>query len=301
VKVFVTGATGVLGRASVAALIDKGHEVWGIARGHDKAAELDAMGATPVVTVPFFDLDAMTDAMTGFDAVCNLVTKVPVGAAGMLPRAWKANDRLRTEGSKVVAQAAREAGVRRLVQESVSFMYADGGDEWITEDSELSVTRTVEPSAVAEANAAEFDCKSRRPIILRFGNLLGDDPRTRWWLAQARAGRPIGIGDPQGWAHVIHPEDAGTAVVAALDAPGGVFNVGADPVRRDEMNQVFAEAVGRSELGFMPKLVVKVGGERLAPWTRSHRISSAKLHEATGWKPVHDVFDTSWLSVAEMT
>ena len=298
-KVFVTGATGVLGRAAVAALIDHGHEVWGLARDHDKAAELETLGAIPVVAVPLFDLDAMTEALTGFDAVCNLVTHIPVGIAGLRPRAWKTNDRLRTEGSKIVAQAARAAGIRRLVQESVSFLYADGGDEWITEESELSVTRAVEPAAVAEANATDFDCKSRRPVILRFGNLVGDDPMTRWRLAQARAGRPIGIGDPQGWAHLVHPDDAGTAVVAALDAPGGVFNVGAEPVRRDEMNHVFARAVGRSKLGFMPRLLVKVGGERLAPLARSHRISSAKLHEATGWKPVHDVFDTSWLAHPE--
>ncbi len=289
----------MLGRSSVVALVEKGHEVWGLLRDESKAAELESLGATPVVAVPLFDVDAMTDALSGFDAVCNLATRMPVGVATIRPGAWKPNDKLRTEGSKVVAQAARAAGVRRLVQESVSFLYADGGDEWINEDSELSVTRAVEPAAVAEANAAGFDCKSRRPVILRFGHFVGDDPMTHWRIAQAKAGRPIGIGDPQGWAHVVHPDDAGTAVVAALDAPGGVFNVGAEPVRRDEMNDVFARAVGRSSLGFMPKVLVKVGGDRLAPLARSHRISSAKLHEATGWKPVHDVFDTSWLSRPE--
>jgi len=294
VKVFVTGATGVLGRAAVTALQVGGHAVTGIARTDEKAADLAAIGAASS-RVSLFDRVELTAALAGFDAVCHLATHVPVGVSGFRPGAWKLNDRLRTEGSKVVVQAARAAGVRRLVQESVSFLYADAGDEWITEESTLSVTRALDPAAVAEANVAEFACKSRQPVVLRFGNIVGDDAMTRWRLAQARAGRPIGLGDPQGWAHVVHPEDAGSAVAAALDAPGGVYNVGAEPIRRDEMTQVFARAVGHDALGFMPRLLVRVGGDRLAALTRSHRVSSARLHEATGWKPFHHTFDESWL------
>ncbi len=296
-KVFVTGATGVLGRAAVSALLNDGHHVCGLARNDQKAAELEAAGASSV-QVSMFDQPGLAQAFEGFDAVANLATHIPVGVAGMRPGAWKLNDRLRVEGSKIVAHAAHDAGIRRLIQESVSFLYADAGDAWITEDSTLSVTRSLDPAAVAEANAMEFACSSRQPVVLRMGNVIGDDAMTRWRLAQARAGRPIGLGDPQGWAHVVHPEDAGTAVSAALDAPGGVYNVGAEPVRREAMTRVFAHAVGRDHVGFMPRLMVKVGGDRLAPLTRSHRVSSDRLHEATGWKPWHDVFAESWFDGA---
>jgi len=297
VKVFVTGATGVLGHAAVTALLNDGHEVAGLARTEAKAAELAASGAEPV-EVSFFDQAALTRSLDGFDAVANLATHFPVGVAGVRPGAWKLNDRLRVEGSKIVAQAAHDAGVRRLIQESVSFLYADGGDEWITEDSTLSVTRSLDPAAVAEANAMAFGCHSRHAVVLRFGNVVGDDPATTWRLSMARAGRPIGLGDPHGWAHVVHPEDAGAAVSAALGAPDGVYNVGAEPVRREEMSRVFAQAVGRDQIGFMPGLLVRVGGDRLAPFTRSHRVSSDRLHEATGWKPRYDTFDETWLTGA---
>lgn len=296
-KVFVTGATGVLGRAAVAALLNDGHQVTGLARSDAKAAELVAAGAEPS-PVSLFDLDALTEALSGFDAVANLATHMPVGVASIRPGAWKVNDRVRIEGSKVVVQAAHAAGVRRLVQESVSSLYADGGDEWITEDSTLSVTRSLDPAAVAEANAMAFACHSRQAVVLRFGNLIGDDPMTSWRLAQAKAGRPIAVGDPHGWAHLVHPDDAGSAVSSALEAPGGVYNVGADPIRRDEMTQVFARAAGRDHVGFMPRLLVRVGGDRMAPLTRSHRVSSDRLHEASGWKPSHDVFDETWLERA---
>lgn len=293
-RVFVTGASGVLGQAAVRALIADSHDVTGLARTPDKAASVAQLGAEPV-QVPLFDVDAMTEVLQGFDAVCNLVTSIPVGRAGLRRGAWKVSDRVRTEGSRVVMRAAREAGVRRLVQESVSFMYVDAGDDWLTERSPLCVTHAVEPSAVAETNATSFESPSHAAVILRFGQIVGDDPLTRSRLLQARTGRSIGLGDPRGWAHLVHPEDAGTAVAAALCAPGGVYNVGAEPIRRDEMTRIFGEIAGRPDIGFLPRLLVRVAGERLEPLTRSHRVSSDKLHEATGWKPIHHSFEPSWL------
>ncbi|MBA3265531.1 MAG: NAD(P)-dependent oxidoreductase [Nocardioidaceae bacterium] len=293
-RVFVTGATGVLGRAAVASLLADGHEVTGLARTPEKRGVVEALGADSA-SAQLFDVDAMAASLQGFDAVCNLVTSIPTGITALRPGAWKANDRLRTQASKALVAAATAAGVRRLVQESVSFLYAAGGDEWITESSPLAVTRAVEPAAVAESNASLFGCGHRESVVLRFGNLIGDDAMTRWRLAQARSGRAVGIGHPQGWAHVVHPSDAGSAVTAALSASPGIYNVGAEPVRRAEMAAVFAEAARRPEVGFMPRFVVKLAGERLEPLTRSHRISADKLHQATGWKPRHDTFEMSWL------
>ena len=299
-KVFVTGATGALGRAAVRALLTDGHEVSGLARSEIKARLLEEAAVVPV-TADVFDLAAMTSALAGHDAVCNLVTSMPVGLASLRPSSWKNNDSVRAVGSRVVAAAARAAGVRQLVQESVSLMYADGGDSWIDESSPVCVTRAVEPAAVAETATTDFADRWGQPVILRFGNLMGDDPMTRWRLGRARAGRPVGLGDPQGWAHVVHLDDAGRAVAAALTARGGVYNVGAEPVRRDVLARVLAAAAGRSEARFLPSWAVKLAGERLEPFTRSHRVSSGKLHEATGWKPEYEAFDSSWLPDAVTT
>lgn len=298
-KVFVTGATGVLGMSAVRALLADGHEVSGLARGAEKSRALQAAGVTPV-RVHLFDGDALTQALRGFDVVCNLATAIPVGMAGLRAGPWRVNDRLRTHGSRVVALAAETAGVRRLIQESVSFLYADAGDAWITETSSLAVTSALEPAAVAETNALSFAATSREAVVLRFGNLVGDDAATRWWLDRARAGRPAGLGRPHSWAHLVHPEDAGTAVAAALQAAGGVYNVGADPVRRDDVLAVFAEIVERP-VTYLPRLLVKMAGDRLEPLMRSHRIASTKLHEMTGWKPAHPVFQADWVTDAATT
>lgn len=296
-KVFLTGATGVMGRQAAGALRAAGHVVGGLARTPEKARDLSAAGVRPVVA-SLFDPDALAEAFTGYDAVCNLATRIPVGLSGAMPGAWRVNDRIRTEGSRAVAQAAKQAGVLRLVQESVSFLYSDGGDEWLDEQSPLMVTRATEPAAQAETNAAAFACAHRVAVVLRFGNIVGDDPFTRWRLARARSGRSFGMGDPSGWAHLVHPHDVGTAVVAALHAPGGVYNVGAEPVRRAAFVEAFAAVSGRPRAAYLPRMLARLAGERLEPLTRSHRISSELFGARTGWVPVHSRFSAGWLEDA---
>ena len=296
-KVAVTGATGVIGRSAVTALVAAGHEVVGLARTPEKAAHLLALGARPH-EASLADHDAMVEMCSGADAVCNFATHIPVGLAGARPGAWRTNDRLRTEGVRRVLAAAREAGVRRIVQESISILYADQRDEWITEGSPLDITRATEPATVAESQVQEFRCDSRTGVVLRFGLIVGDDPMTRWQLRSAERGRPVGLGDPDGWLHPVHTDDLGPAVVAALSAPTGVYNVGADPVRRSDYVQGYAAAVGRSSVGFVGPLLGRLAGARAEPLTRSLRVSSEHFTASTGWTPTRTTFDSSWLDVA---
>ena len=196
-QVFVTGATGVMGRSVVSALLEAGHDVSGLARTDDGARTLTERGVEAVVG-GLFDPPGLVAAFAGCDVVCNLATHMPVGFAAMRPGAWRVNDRIRAHGSRLVAQAARSAGVRRLVQESVSMIYADGGEEWLTEDSPVVVNRATEPMAMAEAHAQEFASGSRESVVLRFAGIIGDDDYTRWRLARARAGRLDACGQRRG-------------------------------------------------------------------------------------------------------
>lgn len=294
-KVFVTGVTGVMGRSVTDALHSAGHSVVGLARRPDRIGVLQEMD---VEAVPgsLFEHASLLEAFDGCDVVCNLATHVPVGrAAGLKPGAWKANDRIRAEGSRIVAAAAREAGVGRLVQESVSFLYADRGENWIDEDSPVAVTRAAEPVVVAEANAEAFAGRSRHAVVLRFGNIIGDDAWTRWRLARAGSGHPVGMGSPESWTHVVHPDDVGSAVVAALAAPSGTYNVGAEPIRRRDLVGAFAEAAGHGRGNFHRRVVLRLGGERVEWMTRSQRVSSARFATRAGWKPYQSRFDPSWL------
>lgn len=292
-KVFLTGATGVLGRSAASALLAEGHQVSGIARTPDKDRVLAALGVDPV-RVHLFDVRGLSAAMSGVDVVCNLATHIPVGLAAMRGASWRVNDRIRSEGSRAVVAAGRAAGVSRIIQESVSMMYAEGGEDWVTEHSPISVTRALEPTVVAESNALSFSDGPAQAVVLRFGMFVGDDPMTRWLIARTRSGRPIGFGRAGQWVHVVHPADAGQAVAAALHIPPGVYNVGADPVRREDFLGVVGEVAGRTA-EFMPRLMLRLAGERSEAFGRSQRVSSGKLHERTGWKPAHPVLEPSWL------
>jgi nucleoside-diphosphate-sugar epimerase len=296
-KVAVVGATGVIGTSAVRAMVAAGHDVSALARTPESAAALASRGATAVLG-DLFDHRRLVAMFDGCDVVVNAATRIPVGLRAARPSAWRENDRLRTEGVRRVTTAAREAHVRRLVQESISLVYADQGDAWIDERSSLGINSATEPVAVAESHVQDYQSDLRQGVVLRFGQIIGDDAMTRWLLRCARRGRPIGMGSPDGWMHPLHTDDIGPAVVAALTAPGGVYNVGAEPIHRRDLVQGYADAVGRDSVGFMGPLMRRMSGRRSEPLTRSLRVSSEHFHGRTGWTPRRTHFDASWLQGA---
>jgi nucleoside-diphosphate-sugar epimerase len=294
VKIFLTGASGVMGRSSIEALHRAGHDVVGLARSDETAERVAATGAQ-VWRGDVFDRSRLVAGMEGCDAVANLATKVPVGTQALRPGSLKAIDRIRLHGSRIVADAARRAGVGRMVQQSLSFIYADHGDEWIDERSPVDVTRTTEPVVVAEDNVRDFEASGGTGVNLRFGLITGTDRNTAWLFRRAAAGRSIGLGEESGWMHVIHPDDVGTAVVHALTAPSGTFNVGAEPVRRRDYVDAIAMAAGRRQGHFLPSWILRLGAEKLEILVRSQRVSSQQFSDRTGWHPIHPQLTPEWL------
>ncbi|MCW2846546.1 MAG: NAD(P)-dependent oxidoreductase [Marmoricola sp.] len=296
-RTVLTGGTGVIGRASVTALRDAGHDVVVVTRSASGSAVVEQLGAVPV-RGDVLDLESLATAYEGADAVVNLATKVPVGHAALVPGAWRRNDRLRTTGVGNVIEAARRAGVRRVVQESVSVLYAEQGDEWITEESPVDITPMTEPAAVGESLVQDYSCDSRVGVVLRFGTIVGDDPQTRYWLRATASGRRVGIGHPAGWAHVIHTDDLGGAVLASLHAPSGVYNVGAEPVQRLDLVQGYADAASVESGEFMRAWGRWLIGPRLEPLARSLRVSSDHFAAQTGWRASRRKFERGWFDAA---
>lgn len=297
-KVFLTGATGVMGLAAMDALHEAGHTVVGLARSAGKATEVANAGAKPH-RGDLFNRESLLDGMRGCDAVCNLATRVPIGNRALLPGAWKANDHIRTEGSRVVIDAAREAGVGRVVQQSLSFVYGDHGDDWIDENSSIDVSRFAEPVVVAESKLDDFARNDGDGVSLRFGLITGPDGNSAWLLNRARAGKATGMGPRDGWCHVIHPHDVGTAVAAALTAPSGIYNAGAEPIQRRDLADVYAQATGRKEGKFHGRVVMKLAGQKVELVTRSQRVSSQRFSDRTGWYPHYPKLTPDWFDVLE--
>jgi nucleoside-diphosphate-sugar epimerase len=286
-KVFVTGATGVAGTSAIPHLLAAGHQVSAVSRSAEKAETIRSWGATPVAVDLFDPADVMV-ALKGHDAVCNLATHIPPLSRASRSAAWKENDRIRTEASRNLVDAALATDVVRFVQESIAFLYPDCGDTWIDEATEPSPTGGTASALEAEANLGRFTAAGRDGVILRFAQFYG--PLASHTLDAISMARKFGlaptVGDPHGYTSSINLIDVGTAVAAALTVPAGLYNVGDDePVRRTDLHGAVATALGRKRLHQPGKLIAKVGGDATAAVARSQRVSNRLFKEATGWGP----------------
>lgn len=283
-RVFVAGATGVAGRRAVLRLIEAGHEVTGVARSAEKVAELAAAGAS-AARVSLFDRAGLLDAVAGHHAVVNLATHIPPPAQMARMSAWEENDRIRREGSANLADAAIAAGADVYVQESIAFLYGEHGDNWVDAASTpLIDARIAGTIKDAERSAARFTEQGGRGIVLRFGRFYApESPQTEMVLRAARRGILMDVGRADGYVSMIDADDVASAVVAALDAPAGTYDVVDDePVTRAEHARVLASAVGRRSLWHAPASAVPRSADFLAA---SQRVSNERFKVLTGWRP----------------
>lgn len=281
-RILVTGATGVLGRRVVPLLVAEGHDVTAVARGHSGA--IREAGASPI-ELDLFSTEAIARAVEGQDAVLDLATRIPSATRMALPGAWRDNDRLRSEAAPLMARAAGRVGAR-YVRESIGMLYDDGGSTWVAEDHPVAPVRNTRSSLDAEAAAHEVTAAGGTGVVLRFARLYGPDSiHLREELATAERGIAAVLGDLDGYLSQVHLDDAAAAVVAALRAPAGTYNVVEDdPVRKREHLALLAELVGR-DLSTPPAALGRVGAARVV--ARSVRMTNRALRGATGWAPVH--------------
>lgn len=297
-RVFVTGATGVLGRRVVPALVEAGHTVTAAVRSEAKADSVRAVGATPV-SVDLLDRAAVRAVIDGHDTVAQLATHIPTGASAVRRSAWRTNDSLRRDAAAAIAGAVIDAGVGRLIQESITFPYVDCGDEWIDEHAERAYYWGTQTTVDAEAAAATVMAAGGVSVVLRFAMFMApDSAHIHSFVSAARRGLFALFGAPEGYVSFVHADDAAAAVVAALDVPAGTYNVAEpDPVRRSAHCDALAEVVGRSRLRPVPSLVERAGGDTAASLARSHRISSQHLRDTSPWVPTIHCVDR-WKEMA---
>jgi len=187
VRVFVTGGSGVLGRALLPLLAAAGHAVEAPAHG-----ELD-----------LFDADATREAVAPVDAVIHLATRIPPPERMADPAAWRANDRLRAEASRILVDAALAGRAAVYVQPTVTFVYPEDGP--VDEETPVrDVAPHLRSALAAEAEAARFAAAGRRGVVLRLGLLAGHGAESSFGT--------------------LDPGDAAAALLAALEAPSGTYN-----------------------------------------------------------------------------
>lgn len=297
-KVFVAGASGAIGRPTVRQLVAAGHEVVGTTRRPERAEEIREAGAEAVVC-DVFDAEGLREAVARArpEAVLHALTALP---RRFKPRSdyLAATNRVRTEGTRNLVAAAKAAGARRIVAESVAFFYEPEGG-WVKDETAPLFRDPPGRFAAAcdalvslERQALEAD--GLEGVVLRFGWLYG--PGTYYDRGETiaeetlRRRNPI-VGEGAGTFSFVHVEDAAAACVAALDhgAPG-VYNVVDDePARQREWVPVYAQALGAKPPRRVPAWLVRLAaGKDLASAAVEMRgASNAKAKRELGWQPAY--------------
>ena len=294
-RVFVTGATGVIGSRAVPLLIQAGHQVTAASRSPRNRDSLKRQKATPV-EADLFDVASLRPVMAGHDAVINLATHVPSSAAKMMVRwAWRANDRIRREGSAAIATAALAEGVGRLIQESFAPMYPDHGDAWIDESMPVAPASYNRSALDAEWSANRFTERGGAGVVLRFGALYGPDATLAAMLDVMRKGWSPLPGDPNAYFSSLSQDDAASAVVAALNVPAGTYNIVDDePLRREEWVRSLSSAAGIVMPKPIPGWMAALGGSVMRLLARSQRISNRRFRAVSGWAPRYPSTRDAW-------
>jgi nucleoside-diphosphate-sugar epimerase len=294
-RIFVAGASGVIGRSLIGLLLGAGHDVTGMTRSEKRAEQLRARGAEAVVC-DALDAHAVREAVLTArpDAVIHELTNLP---AKLDPRKFKtqliSTNRLRRDGTRNLVAAAREAGVARLVAQSIAFVYEPSGDWVKDEDAPLALSS---PPPMDEAVGAVADLERQvldaGGIVLRYGYFYGPGTALAsdgYYAELARKRRFPVVGSGEGRWSFIHVDDAAAATVAALDrSASGVYNiVDDDPVPASEWVPAYASAIGAKRPFRLPLWIARIaaGPVAVAGMTTQRGASNAKAKRELGWAP----------------
>jgi nucleoside-diphosphate-sugar epimerase len=268
-KIFVAGAAGAVGRLLVPLLVAAGHAVAGSTRSAGKSAGIAAAGARPVVANAL-EREGLFAALLAErpDVVIHQITDL----SGL---DFAANTRLRVEGTRNLVDAARAAGVERMIAQSISWIYVPGPVP-AGEGEPLDLSAPAPRGRMVAAAHALDQAVAEMPIgvVLRYGIFYG--PGT--WYArdglttvQVRRGEIVAT---DGLTSFVHVADAARAALQALNWPSGPVNIVDDePAPGTEWVPLYAKLVGA------PPPPMKPGAE---PWERG--ASNAKAR-SLGWRP----------------
>src|SRR6266508_4375020 len=151
-RVFLTGATGVIGRRLLPLLVGLDHSVTAVVDMPQSRGEIERAGACPV-QVDLFARAAIQRAVAGHDAVINIATHLPAGFRMFLPGSWAENDRIRRIASANLVVAAIAGNAMQSIHESFAPAYPVRGDAWIDERTQIAPVRYSRLVVVAERSA----------------------------------------------------------------------------------------------------------------------------------------------------
>lgn len=294
-KLFVAGATGVLGRVVVRKLRERGHEVRGLARSDANEERLRLLGAEPA-RCDLFDAPSLSEAVRGCEAVLHLATSIPRRRRQRL-KDFALNDRIRTEGTRNLLAAALAARARRYVQQSIAILLEGAGGEWVDEEAPLKDHPRLQSAVEMERLVWQSQgLEGMSTVILRGGWFYGHEAdSTRQIFAALRSGFMPLPGAGENFWSLIHVDDMAQACVAVTEfhRPDPVYlAVDNEPVQVRELFSFVAGAQGGPPPRRWPAWLVRaVTGPLVYDMlSASFRCRNDRLRRQTGWSPAYPTY-----------
>lgn len=289
-RIFIAGATGVLGRRMVRQFTDKNHRVIGLARDETGKQTIEKLGGETVIA-DIYDADSIARAARQADVVIHAATSIPVKVSSN-PGDWAANDRLRREGTRALTEAAAKLGAKTYIQQSIVWVARPSDDSFFDEQTVVQEPDVLYASAFdGERIASEAGEKYGFNVsILRCGGFYAPDAAHTRSFAEGLLKRRLPlIGNGNGMSANIHADDAAAAFVAAAEAgKRGLWHVtDDDPMSIRDMLFELARRLGAPGPRRIPLWIA-----RLFLWkgvieffTRSTRTSNRLFRQEIGWSP----------------
>jgi nucleoside-diphosphate-sugar epimerase len=302
-KVFVAGATGVLGRNLVPRLVAGGHDVVGMTRSASKQDLVRSLGARPVVA-DALDPDAVAQAVASAEpeVIVHQLTALS-GDFDMrhIDRFFETTNRLRTEGTDHLLAAGRAVGARRFVAQSYAgFPAARTGGPVKGEDAPFDPDppKRLRPNlaAIRYVEQAVTGADWLEGVVLRYGGFYGPgttlsaDPDAAHTAAVRKRQFPL-VGDGGGVWSFIHVDDAAAATAVAVErGQPGIYNVvDDDPAAVRDWLPELARELGAKPPRRVPRWLGRLlaGEAATVMMTEVRGASNEKAKRELGWKPRH--------------
>ncbi|SFF52174.1 Nucleoside-diphosphate-sugar epimerase [Actinacidiphila alni] len=300
-RIVVAGATGVVGRQIVPMLSAAGHEVVALSRRPGPGT-----GSIRTVAVDALDREALGDAVREArpDAVVHLLTAIPGDInPRRMERDFALTNRLRTEATRTLAEAARDAGGARLIAQGLAYAYEPSyGQGALAAESDPFWEHPPKEWATSLAALEELErlTAAADGLVLRFGHLYGPGTAYAADGATARqilAGKMPVVGDGGATFSFVHTFDAASAVLAALARPevtGALNVVDEDPATVGDWLPATAALLGAPAPKHVPTALARLaaGAWGVAFMTRLRGATNARARKVLGWTPAHPSWRT---------
>ena len=303
-RIFVAGATGVLGKRIVAECTQRGHDVLGLTRDETGDDIVTEHGGMPV-RGDILDRSTLTDPVSRADIVVHAATKIPVDT-NPSEQAWKRNDRVRLDGTKNLLKAAESDAIDRFILQSIAWLARQPTGEPFDENADPHPDRSTRSALESERTLREAAINNDYdPVIIRGGYFYGPDTaHTRLFGQRLLAGDlPIigrGLfGRRDATLSFIHVDDIGRAFADAIEgSPTGIFHVvDEQPTAFAEFVNEFANRLNAPTPSRLPAWIARffIGDNLVRLLTRSMPTSNHRFSQAFDWTPeypsIHDGLD----------